>query len=189
MQELAAMSIRKLEATHASQMSEGVKQQFDLALDIILGKPMILAVAAFIFLAGCFRATWYKCFIALYYRSRGHQPVVGVHYFLVQSASRGLYMGILVYAFSFTLNNWAWLEAPANWITNSSYLLIPVIIIGLIQKWYFQHKAKVDRELYGSWVAELLSTTMSFVATVLLGCGLMWSLGFTIRYFANSGGG
>ena len=184
MQELAAMSIRKLEATHAFQMSEGAKQQFDLVLGMILGKPMIFAVATSIFLAGCFRATWYKCFIALYYRSRGHQPVVGVHYFLVQSASRGLYMGILVYAFSFALNNWAWIEAPANWIANSSCLLIPVIITGLIQKRYFQHKAKVDRELYGSWGAELLSTTMSLVATVLLGCGLIWSLGIT-----NSGGG
>lgn len=188
-QELAAMSIRRLEATHPFQMSEGAKQQFDLALDTILGTPTIFAVAVFIFLAGCVRATWYKYFIALYYRSRGHQPLVGLHFFLVQSASRGLYAGILAYAFSFTINNWAWLEAPANWIVNSSYLLIPVIIIGLVQKRYFQQKVKVDRELYGSWLAELLSTTMSLVATILLGCGLMWAIGLSLRYLGNSGAG
>ncbi|AWH19206.1 hypothetical protein C1922_18750 [Stenotrophomonas sp. ZAC14D2_NAIMI4_7] len=167
-------------------MSEGVKQQFELALDTILGAPMIFVVAAFIFLAGCLRATWYKCFIALYYRSRGNEPLVGVHFFLVQSASRGLYAGILAYALSFTINNWAWLEAPVNWIANSIYLLIPVIAIGLLQKRYFLQKEKVDKELYGSWVAELLSTTMSLVATVLLGCGTMWALGLVLGYFGKS---
>lgn len=181
LQELTAKSLRMMEKIQPSQMNEISKQQFELMLSTIMGKPMGLVIATLVFLMACCRAAWYKGFIGLYYRSRRHRPIVGLHYFLVQSASNALYLGVLVYAACFAINNWAWLEEPVYRMVRSVYFLIPVLILGLIQNRYFRHKAKVDKQLYGSWLAELISTLAALVALVLGGCGLIWLLGLGIN--------
>lgn len=185
MQELTAKSLRMMDEVHSTQMDAIAKQQFELILGTIMGKPMGCLVAASIFLMGCCRTAWYKAFIAVYYRSRGHHPIVGLHYFLVQSASSALYLGILVYAACFCINNWAWLETPVRQAVKSGYIVIPVLIFGLLQNRYFRHKSKVDKQLYGSWFAELLSTLCALITIVLTGCGLIWLLGVGLQHFGT----
>lgn len=181
MQELSALMFRKLEAAHAAQMNEVAKQQFELALATILGKPMTLAAAIFLALIACCRAAWYRGFMTVYYRSKPQPPMVGLHYFMTQSASHGLYLGIVAYATSFAINNWSWLEEPVYKAAMAGHLAVPALLAGLFQMRYFRHKAKVDRQLYGSWLAELVSTASSLIATVGLGCALMWLAGVLLQ--------
>jgi len=173
MQELAHVSLRQMEVLQVGPMNEAAKQQFEVHLTATLGKPVTTAVAGTIFLIGCSRAAWYRLFIAVFYRSRKHRRLVGLHYSLVQSASGALYLGALTYGACFTINNWAWIEQPAHSSVSSGYMVVPVLIFGLVQNRYFRHKAMVDRQLYGSWLAELISTISSLGATILIGCGVM----------------
>jgi len=186
MQELTAKSVRTMEGFHPTQMDEIAKQQLELMLSSILGKPMGLMVAASIFLMGCCRAAWYQSFMGLYHRSRKHRPIVGIHYFLVQSSSKALYLGIPMCVTCFAINNWAWLEAPTHWLARSGYLSVLVLIFGLAQNRYSRHKARVDKQLYGSWLAQLISTLSSLIAVVLIGCTLMWPLGLSVRHLGPS---
>lgn len=181
MQELADVSLRQMEVLQVGPMNEAAKQQFEVYLTAFLGKPMTAAVAATIFLIGCSRAAWYRAFMAVFYQSRKHRRLVGLHYFLVQSASGALYLGALTYGVCFTINNWAWIEQPAHRAVSSGYMVVPVLIFGLLQNRYLKHKAMVDRQLYGSWLVELISTISSLGATVLIGCGVMWLLGTALK--------
>lgn len=180
MQELAAMGLRHAGAAYAGSLNEVAKQQFEVYLGAVLSKPMTFAVAATIFMVGCCRAAWYRSFIAIYHRSRKQRPVVGLHYFLVQSASGGLYLGVLTYFVCFGVNNWAWIEQPTLWLITSGYVLAPILAFGLVQRRYLTHKARVDRQLYGSWVAELASAVSALLATVVIGCVFTWLLGLIL---------
>lgn len=186
MQESFALIFRRFESEMPAQSDEAVKQQFELVIAATLGKPIVLAAAGFLLVIACCKAAWYRAFIAVYYRREGLRPMVGLHYFLVQSASTGLYLGAVAYAVTFAMNNWTWLESPMQSVLSAGYLTVPMLALGLLQLRYFRHKALVDRQLYGSWLAEALSTVLSLIATIAVGCTVMWLIGLWAHVSAPS---
>ncbi len=106
MQELTAKSLRMMDELHSTQMDAIAKQQYELILGTIMGRHMRCVVVASIILIGCCRTVWYKAFIAVYYRSRGHHPIVGLHYFLVQSACRSSIASASIFlSFAFSVSS------------------------------------------------------------------------------------
>lgn len=171
--ESSSLAMRLFGQQQTAIPDEATRQKLEWGLGVALGKPLIGAIMLFVVTLALIKTGWYKAFWAIWTRGDEHQAKVGLHYFLVQTTSRALYVGLMLWGFFFASNNWLWLEPYFKGAASSGLILLPAAALCLCQSRYLKQISVVNKQLYGSWWAQLVSAIASFAITAGL-AALAW---------------
>lgn len=165
-QECAGFAMRIFDQQATNHMDEATKQQFEWVLSLVLGRPMAWVIFAVVVAAALVKTGWYLSFLSLF--RKGTEPTVGFHFFLIQTASKALYAGAVMYAGCFLFNNWLWAEDYARSVAASPLVLLPGVMLCEGSRRYRIQKERTDLLLYGSSGAARASSVMALAPLILL---------------------
>lgn len=166
--ETSSFAMRIFDQAQAGQLNEASRQQLGWMLDRVLGYPLTAGILLFLITLSLAKTGWHKGFTAIFPTEKDKRVAVGPHYFLVQTTSNALYVGLLMYVASTIINNWIWAAPYVQAAASPPLVLTLGFVMCVCSTRLIQHRSRVGLQLYGSRWGDMLSTLASFALTLAL---------------------
>ena len=166
--ETSSLAMRIFDQAQAGRLNEASRQQLGWMLDRVLDYPLTAGILLFLTTLSLAKNGWHKGFTAIFPAGKEARVAVGPHYFLVQTTSNSLYVGLLMYGASTIINNWIWVAPYVQATASPPVVLALGFIMYVCSTRLIQHRSRVGLQLYGSRWGDMLSTLASFALTLAL---------------------